>query len=199
VVVIDGGRVTMQGDPVECISAYLGARTDPQPAVDLASVPRLDPRLVPVLRSLDLTDGQGTPVSAVGCGEPLQFELGYVAPSDIANPSFGIIISNGMGMPLFFLQTRAQLGLWDRAPRSGSISCRLDRVPLVPGEYLLTVGCLTGERQLDLLEHVASFTVEPRDFFDSGYLPHQLNGPVLIPASWDLRGAQANEPQRVAR
>jgi hypothetical protein len=59
---------------------------------------------------------------------------------------------------------------------------------------LLTVGCLSGERQLDLLEHVASFTVEPRDFFRSGYLPHPLNGPVLIRAQWDLRGAYVGEP-----
>jgi hypothetical protein len=99
-----------------------------------------------------------------------------------------------MGMPLFFLQTRAQLGLWDRAAPTGHIVCRLDEVPLVPGEYLLTVGCLTGERQLDLLEHVASFSVEPRDFFDSGNLPHQLNGPVLIRSAWDLRGAQVDAP-----
>src|SRR6266702_230262 len=48
VVVIDGGRVVMQGDPVACIAAYLGARTEPKPAVDLAVVPRLDRRLVPV-------------------------------------------------------------------------------------------------------------------------------------------------------
>jgi homopolymeric O-antigen transport system ATP-binding protein len=199
VVVIDGGRVVMEGDPVECIAAYLGARTEPRPAVDLSVVPRMDPRLVPVLTSLDLRDGEGNPVSAVGCGEPLEFHLGYSAPAEIANPSFGIIISNGMGSPLFFLQTRAQLGLWDRAPASGRIVSRLDEVALVPGEYLLTVGCLTGERQLDLLEHVASFTVEPRDFFNSGYLPHQLNGPVLIRAEWDLRGAQVNQPLGAAR
>ena len=79
-------------------------------------MPRLDPRLVPVLTSLDLRDGDGNPVSAVGCGEPLEFHLAYAAPGEITNPSFGIIISNGMGMPLFFLQTRAQLGLWDKAP-----------------------------------------------------------------------------------
>jgi lipopolysaccharide transport system ATP-binding protein len=194
VVVIDGGRVTMQGDPVECITAYLGARTEPKPAVDLAAVPRLDPRLVPVLTGLDLRDGVGNPISAVGCGEPLEFHLAYSASSEIANPSFGIIISNGMGMPLFFLQTRAQLGLWDRAAPSGRLVCRLDEMPLVPGEYLLTIGCLTGERQLDLLEHVASFTVEPRDFFDSGYLPHQLNGPVLMRAEWDIRAAYAEQP-----
>jgi hypothetical protein len=146
-----------------------------------------------VLTGLDLRDGDGAAVSAVGCGEPLEFHLAYKAPAEIANPSFGIIISNGMGMPLFFLQTRAQHGLWGKAPPVGRLVCRLDEVPLVPGDYLLTVGCSTGERQLDLLEHVASFTVEPRDFFDSGYLPHQLNGPVLMRAQWDLRGAYVDE------
>jgi hypothetical protein len=64
-------------------------------------------------------------------------------------------------------------------------------VPLVPGDYLLTIGCMTGERQLDLLEHVASFTVEPRDFFNTGYLPDVLNGPVLIRAEWDIRAVAA--------
>ena len=99
----------------------------------------------------------------------------------------GIIISNGMGMPLFFLQTRTQHGLWEMAPPVGCVVCRLEEVPLVPGDYLLTIGCMTGERQLDLLEHVASFSVEPRDFFDSGYLPHPLNGPVLIRSEWKLQ------------
>ena len=190
VVVIDGGRVAMQGDPTACIAAYLGSRTTPRAAVDLQAVPRLDPRLRPVFTSLDLRSADGTPVSAVGCGETLEFHLSYEAPAEISNPSFGLIISNGMGMPLFFLQTRAQLGLRERAPRAGRVVCRLEEVPLVPGEYLLTVGCLTGERQLDLLEHVASFSVEPRDFFGSGYLPHQLNGPVLVRADWQLLEAE---------
>jgi lipopolysaccharide transport system ATP-binding protein len=203
VVVIDGGRMVMQGDPVECIAAYLGTRTEPRAGVDLSSVPRLDPRLTPVLTSLDMMDGVGNPISAVGCGEALEFQLTYSATREIANPSFGIIISNGMGTPLFFLQTRAQLGLWERAPASGRVVCRLEEVPLVPGEYLLTLGCLSGERQLDLLEHVASFSVEPRDFFKSGFLPHQLNGPVLIRAQWDvshagLEVANSNGMRRVA-
>jgi lipopolysaccharide transport system ATP-binding protein len=190
VIVIDGGRITLQGDPVTCIAGYLGSRTEPRSGIDLGAVARLDPRLTPVLSRLELRDGAGVPASVVGCGEPLEFVLSYSAPAEIVNPSFGVIISNGMGTPLFFLQTRAQLGVWEKAARHGRVVCRLDSVPLVPGEYLLTVGCLSGERQLDLLEHVASFSVEPRDFFDSGYLPHQLNGPVLIRGEWDLRAAQ---------
>jgi lipopolysaccharide transport system ATP-binding protein len=181
----------MQGDAVTCISAYLGMRAEPRAVVDLAEVPRLDPRLVPVFTSFELRDGSGVAVSAVGCGEPVEFRLAYAAPADIANPSFGIIVSNGMGTPLFFLQTRAQLGLTERAPSEGMVVCRLDEMPLVPGDYLLTFGSMTGERQLDLLEHVAGFSVEPRDFFNSGYLPPPSNGPVLVRAEWDLREARA--------
>ncbi|MBV9134972.1 MAG: ABC transporter ATP-binding protein [Chloroflexi bacterium] len=190
VIIVDGGRLVMEGDPVSCIATYLGSRSEPMSGVDLAAVPRLDPRLQPVYTGLELRADDGTPVSTVGSGEALEFHLTYSALSEIANPSFGIIISNGMGMPLFFLQTRTQHGLWERAPREGRVVCRLDEVPLVPGEYLLTIGCMTADRQLDLLEHVASFSVEPRDFFDSGYLPPQLNGPVLIRSEWQLREAR---------
>jgi homopolymeric O-antigen transport system ATP-binding protein len=189
VIIVDGGRLVMQGDPVSCIASYLGSRNEPMSGVDLAAVPRLDPRLQPVYTSLELRADDGTPVSTVGSGEALEFQLTYSAPSEIVNPSFGIIISNGMGMPLFFLQTRTQHGLWERAPREGRVVCRLNEVPLVPGEYLLTIGCMSGDRQLDLLEHVASLSVEPRDFFNSGYLPPQLNGPVLIRSEWQLREA----------
>ena len=189
VVIIDGGRLVMEGDPVSCIAAYLGSRSEPTSGVDLSGIPRLDPRLQAVYTRLELRADDGTPVSSVGSGEALEFHLSYAADRDIVNPSFGIIISNGMGMPLFFLQTRTQHGLWDRAPHAGRVVCRLDEVPLVPGEYLLTIGCMAGDRQLDLLEHVASLSVEPRDFFNSGYLPPQLNGPVLIRSEWQVRQA----------
>jgi lipopolysaccharide transport system ATP-binding protein len=187
VVIVDGGRLVMQGDPVSCIATYLNAHSEPSSGVDLAAVPRLDPRLVPVYTHLELRADDGTPVSTVGSGEALEFHLSYSAEREIVSPSFGIIVSNGMGTPLFFLQTRTQHGLLESAPPHGRVVCRLDRVPLVPGDYLLTIGCMTGERQLDLLEHVAGFSVEPRDYFDSGYLPHPLNGPVLVQSAWELR------------
>jgi lipopolysaccharide transport system ATP-binding protein len=194
VIVVDGGRLVMQGDPVSCIASYLGSHAEPSSGVDLATVPRLDPRLTSVYTHLELRAADGTPVSTVGSGEALEFHLSYSASDEIVSPSFGIIVSNGMGMPLFFLQTRTQHGLWDRAPSRGTVVCRLDETPLVPGDYLLTIGCMTGERQLDLLEHVASFSVEPRDYFDSGYLPHPLNGPVLIRSTWKLEGFPGGDP-----
>ena len=197
-VIISAGHIVMQGDPVDCIATYLGSKETPSGVMDLRPYPRHDPRLTPVLAELELVNGAGEATASLGCGEPVTFRIAYSAPAEISNPSFGIIISNAMGMPLFFLQTRAQLGVWDRAPASGEVFCHLPELPLVPGDYLLTLGCSSNDRQLDLLEQVAGFNVEPRDFFRSGYLPHQLNGQVLIRSSWDLSGASA-EPLVAAR
>ena len=35
----------MEGDAVTCIASYLSTRTAPRSGIDLAAVPRLDPRL----------------------------------------------------------------------------------------------------------------------------------------------------------
>jgi lipopolysaccharide transport system ATP-binding protein len=188
-VIISAGRIVKEGDPVDCIATYLGSKESPSSALELLRYPRHDPRLTPVLAELELLNRDGEPSASFGCGEAVTFRVAYSAPTEISNPSFGIIVSNAMGMPLFFLQTRAQLGVWDRAPARGEVICQLPELPLVPGDYLLTLGCSTNDRQLDLLEQVAGFTVEPRDFYGSGYLPHQLNGQVLVRATWDLSHA----------
>src|SRR5215471_17447353 len=54
VIVVDGGQMVMQGDPVACIASYLGSHAEPSAGVDLSAVPRLDPRLVPVYTHLEL-------------------------------------------------------------------------------------------------------------------------------------------------
>jgi lipopolysaccharide transport system ATP-binding protein len=186
-IVVDGGRVRKDGPSAECISFYLGGAGVPaEGTIDLASQPRPDTRLTPTLTALSLVGADGRPTSTVGAGDPLEFHLSYAAPADIGSPSFSVIVLDALGAPLFQLQTRAQLGPIERAPARGTWVCRLARVPLVPGSYGLTVGCSSNERQLDLLEQVASFSVEPRDYFGTGYLPHHGNGSLLVESDWRL-------------
>ena len=183
-IVVEGGQIRREGSPSDCIGYYLGGRQAPSARVDLTGVPRTDPRLRPTLTSLDLLNAVGEPVTTIGSGDPLEFHLGYRAPGELSNPSFSVIVADTVGTALFQLQTRAQLGLIERAPASGTWLCRVPRMPLAPGTYHLTVGCSTNERQLDLLEQVASLTVEPRNYFGTGYLPHQGNGSLLVDAEW---------------
>jgi lipopolysaccharide transport system ATP-binding protein len=85
------------------------------------------------------------------------------------------------------------MGLLERAPAQGGLICRVNELPLVPGEYLLTLGCLTNDRQLDLLERVASLSVQPRDYFGTGQLPPRANGSFLVNASWQLTSAEIDQ------
>lgn len=195
VFVLEQGRVALEGDPIECIKYYLASGTLEHGTGDLRSVPRLDAKLRPTITALEILDAAGTPTTAVGSGEALEFHISYETDAEIFDPSFGVIISTSMGANLIHLQTRAHYGLIDRLGKQGKLVCRVPQLPLIPGRYMLTVGCSSNDRQLDLLEHVASLTVEPRDFFNTGYLPHHTNGSVLVPAAWEI---QSQEVQAVA-
>src|SRR5438046_2201565 len=46
-VIISAGRIVKEGDPVDCISTYLGSKESPSSAMDLLRYPRHDPRLTP--------------------------------------------------------------------------------------------------------------------------------------------------------
>jgi lipopolysaccharide transport system ATP-binding protein len=185
-IVVESGHIRKLGSPADCIGYYLGAGGAPTASVDLSSSVRSDSRLRPTLTALTIVGADGQPTATVGSGDPLEFHVAYAAPSEIANPSFSVIVSDTLGTALFQLQTRAQLGLVERVPARGRWVCRLDHVPLVPGRYHVTVGCSSNERQLDLIEQAASFSVEARDYFGTGYLPHQGNGVLLVDSTWRL-------------
>ena len=160
--------------------------------MDLLRYPRHDPRLTPVLAELELLNGAGEPTaSAVGCGEPVD------VPPRVQGTSRNF--ESQLRHHHLKCPWACRCSSCRRAP---SLACGIERqpaakwcvtsrsLPLVPGDYLLTLGCSTNDRQLDLLEQVAGFNVEPRDFFRSGF-SHQLNGQVLMRSSWDLTGASA--------
>src|SRR5213592_4233831 len=79
-VIISAGQIVKQGDPVECIAAYLGSKESPSSAVDLLRYPRHDPRLTPVLAELELLNRDGEPSASFGCGEAVTFRVAYRAP-----------------------------------------------------------------------------------------------------------------------
>jgi lipopolysaccharide transport system ATP-binding protein len=185
-IVIESGHIRKAGSPAECITYYLGNGGALSASIDLTAFVRADTRLTPTLTALTIVGADGQPTASAGSGDALEFQIAYAAPAEIANPSFSVIVSDMLGAALFQLQTRAQLGLLERVSAHGTWVCRLDRLPLAPGTYYVTVGCSSNERQLDLIEQAASFSVEARNYFGTGYLPHQGNGPLLVDSVWRL-------------
>jgi hypothetical protein len=69
-------------------------------------------------------------------------------------------------------------------PSSGVVGCHIPCLPLVAGEYKLTVGCRGGGGQLDFLEDAARLWVQETDYFGTGTMPREGQGLVLVRAQW---------------
>jgi hypothetical protein len=55
--------------------------------------------------------------------------------------------------------------------------------------YLVDLYFGNESRDLDTIYDAITFEVVPADVFGSGKLPHKGAGPILWPASWDLRAS----------
>ncbi|MDH3786591.1 MAG: hypothetical protein OEV00_14860, partial [Acidobacteriota bacterium] len=73
------------------------------------------------------------------------------------------------------------------SPGRHVFECTIDKLPLVPGNYHLTLGVASRGRYFDAMERVAHIEVRGADVFDTGDIPRQQRGAgyFLVPARWN--------------
>ena len=91
-------------------------------------------------------------------------------------------------MPLFGISNRwTNQGVDNARTASGTVTCAFERLPLMPGTYLLDL--YFGDfgdpsRDLDIIRDAISFEVVAADLLGTGMLPRPIDGPVFWPATW---------------
>jgi hypothetical protein len=72
--------------------------------------------------------------------------------------------------------------------RSGTtVVCSVERLPLKPGEYWLSVKVERDEQLLDHIERQAGFWVVPSDIHGTGVHPSERDpGVVVVPHRWHV-------------
>ena len=73
-------------------------------------------------------------------------------------------------------------------PERGEFSCLIERFPLLPGQYSVTLLCTINDIVADWVPQATEITVEGGDFYRTGILAPQNAGGVLIPHSWRVMG-----------
>ena len=92
------------------------------------------------------------------------------------------------GMPLFGVSNRwTNQGINNERVSSGKVTCKFERLSLMPGTYLLDL--YFGDfgdpsRDLDIIHEAISFEVVAADLLGTGMLPRPTDGPVFWPATW---------------
>jgi hypothetical protein len=142
---------------------------------------------MPIATSICLRSEGDTPTGVVRMGAPFETTVDFNAPHPI-RPILGLTLKTVDGMPLFGVSNRwTNQGLETRRVASGSVTCKFERLPLMPGTYLLDLyfGDFGDQsRDLDIVRDAISFEVVPADLLGTGMLPRPTDGPVFWSATW---------------
>jgi lipopolysaccharide transport system ATP-binding protein len=188
---LEQSRIVHSGSTTKVIAAYLSSF----PMVSGAPLgERMDRRGD---RKLMFTDIQflsetGTPLAVIQSGQDVQFSVGYKATGGaIKNVEMSIDIFAQSGQCMIILNSEMVGVSFESAPDTGRFTCRVERFPLSPGEYYITLfgrvnGCIS-----DWVQQAAILTVEGGDFFGCGRLPPRTHGGFLVPQEWDLEDGMA--------
>jgi len=184
---LESSELVQSGKPVEVVESYLSS------CRMVSSVPlteRKDRAGNGRLRCTDLalqSDDQ-RPIEVVQSGKNVQFSVDYKSTDgELKNVEMSIDIFAQTGQCMLILNSGMVGATFDAVPEAGRFTCRVERFPLSPGQYFMTLFCKVNGNIADWIKQAAVLTVEAGDFFGSGRLPPPTHGGFLVPQSWDLQ------------
>jgi lipopolysaccharide transport system ATP-binding protein len=183
---ISEGRIVQSGNTSEVIASYLSS------VGTLSGVPleeRIDRKGDQKLMFTDiqLLSENGTPTLVVQSGKDVEFCIGYkgMVP-DLRNVAMFIDIFAQGGQCMMILNNEMVGVDFASAPKVGQFRCRIERFPLSPGQYFVTLFCTVNGSISDWVQQAAVLTVEAGDFYGSGRLPPPSHGGFLVPQEWHV-------------
>jgi lipopolysaccharide transport system ATP-binding protein len=182
------GRLVHEGDTRSTLLRYQAGFVDSSGGTrDLTETAGRTKGSTPVMREVSLTDARGQPVKSVRMGESLQVSVTFAHAKRPLRPVLGVVLKTSMGLSLFGINNRMVPEYrFDRPVTEGKITCRFDRLPVMPGLYALDLFFGDDQHDLDTVRDAISFEVTTADVFGSGKLPGAETGPFWWPASWSV-------------
>ena len=170
------------------ISDYLRACSDQSSGrVDLKVHRGRSNGSMPVMTSLSLWSEGKRDVESVRMGADLEVEVEFDLKETTLSPVLGVVVKSSHGHALFGVNNKFIPGYhFDRMSSSGTIICRIEGLPLMPGPYYLDLYLGDEHRDIDIIPEAVSFDVLVSDVFGSGKMPPEVAGPIFLPATFSL-------------
>ena len=134
---------------------------------------------------IEFSSNEGVSTEVVQTGKTLLISVSYTSSSDtVKNVEMSIDIFAPNGQCMLILNNEMVGTDFESVPGVGRFSCRVERFPLSPGQYHITLFCKANGTIADWVQQAALLTVEPGDFYGTGRLPQATHGGFLIPQEW---------------
>jgi homopolymeric O-antigen transport system ATP-binding protein len=188
--VLEGGRVAQRGKTAEVIDAYLSSI--PMSGTTPLSQ-RADRQGNGKLRFTDITllADNGTPIAVAQSGKDVLFSVGYSSVNgNLHNVQMSVNLNTPSGQCMLVLDSEMVGVDFSAIPATGRFSCRVNRFPLAPGQYSITLFSRVNGSIADWVQQAMLLSVEAGDFFGTGRLPLPSHGGFLTPQQWQLESAE---------
>jgi lipopolysaccharide transport system ATP-binding protein len=193
---IEHGTVTFDGSITETVQSYLARRRRLEGAGDLDEVER-DGTGAIRFKSVRISNDEGGPELYPGREATVEmaFSTAEAVPGHQLDLALGI--NTVLGERLATLWTRFDPSETLRhveVAEGTTLTCRIPELGLAPGRYFLTLYLSRGGEVLDRIQNQVEFTVAPGDYFGTGAMPTDAQGPFLIRHEWRVTEVAATEP-----
>ena len=191
-VLLEAGRVRHTGSASECVALYLsdlrGLGVGAGERVDLRAHPgRAARHRGPVnIIGVTLRDRDGHAISGVPSGSPLVVEIEYECEPGSGEQAATVLVifSNLYDQRIAACRSHDTRQEPLVLSGSGTVTCHIPRVPLVPGTYRIALACLTAAGHSDGINDAVAVEVTAGAFYPSGTTPPRGQGEFLFDHTW---------------
>ena len=142
---------------------------------------------------IEFCSDDGVPTAVAQSGQTLLISVAYASTSEtVKNVEISISIYALNGQFMLQLNNEMVGADFESVPEVGQFSCRVERFPLSPGQYSISLCCRANGIVADWVQQAVLLTVEPGDFYGTGRLPHATHGGFLIPQKWQIQSNLVN-------
>ena len=184
-VVLAQGSVIHEGTASEAVALYHRQHSQ-LVTEDLRNAHR-GKGLKPIIHGVDIRMVGGvSPSSTVTAGSSVEIDIHYESPEPLDEADFGLAFESHSGASLFCIHSRQQAELTREMPQQGIITCRIDRLPLLPGSYFITPLCGLRKKVVDRIPRGVQLTVLDHDLFGTGFVLPSKYGATFVEADWEI-------------
>lgn len=118
-------------------------------------------------------------------GNPVEFKFFFrkTVPESLS-ADFGFSCFNSSGEKIFHADSSQQNVLFENLAATGTVSCRVEHLPLPPGHYHLDVIVYSGRQVADHVRSAHAFDVLDGDFYHTGKKGEMWGGLVYLDCKW---------------
>lgn len=142
-------------------------------------------------------DANGRPSKALVAGTPILLNFEYQVHTPVSTLDIHLTIFDSRGQAVTHLSTRLLAATLAKPRLSGTVQCRIPKLPFLPGRYRVAAQLQSGGTRLDLVPNALMLDVDCSVFFHSGRLPDPAVCTCMVEHEWTQIDDDDDPPIRV--